>query len=95
MANGRKIVLLAQGRLVNLACAEGHPPAVMDTSFADQALVTEWLVKNKGKLAVKVHEVPQEIDYEVARLKLTSYGLRIDKLTPEQKKYLASWEEGT
>jgi len=95
LANGRRIVLLAQGRLVNLACAEGHPPAVMDTSFADQALVAEWLVRNKGKLAVKVHEVPKEIDYEVARLKLSSYGLRIDKLTPEQEKYLASWEEGT
>ncbi len=95
LANGRKIVLLAQGRLVNLACAEGHPPAVMDTSFANQALVAEWLVKNKGKLAVKVHEVPEEIDYKVAQLKLSSYGLKIDKLTPEQKKYLASWEEGT
>ncbi|MFH0973404.1 MAG: adenosylhomocysteinase [Candidatus Micrarchaeota archaeon] len=95
LPNGRCVVLLAQGRLVNLACAEGHPPAVMDTSFANQALVSEWLVENKGKLAVKVHEVPQEIDYEVAKLKLASYGLHIDELTLEQRRYLASWTEGT
>ena len=95
LPNGRRVVLLAQGRLVNLACAEGHPPAVMDTSFANQALVSEWLVENKGKLIVKVHDVPPEIDYEVAKLKLASYGLRIDELTPEQRRYLASWTEGT
>ncbi|MEM0475244.1 MAG: adenosylhomocysteinase [Candidatus Norongarragalinales archaeon] len=95
LANGKRVILLAQGRLVNLACAEGHPPAVMDTSFANQALVSEWLVRNKGKITVKVHEVPKEIDYRVAQLKLSSYGLRIDKLTPEQEKYLASWQEGT
>jgi len=93
--NGRSIYLLGEGRLVNLAAAEGHPASVMDMSFAVQALATEWCVKNKGKLEVKVHDVPAKVDQWVARLKLKSMGIKIDKLTPEQKKYLSSWQTGT
>jgi adenosylhomocysteinase len=95
LKDGRKLYLLGEGRLINLAAAEGHPASVMDMSFADQALCAEYMVKNKGKLAVKVHTVPEEIDKEVARLKLKAMGVTIDKLTAEQKKYLASWQEGT
>jgi adenosylhomocysteinase len=95
MKDGRVIFLLGEGRLINLAAAEGHPASVMDMSFADQALSMEYIVKNKGKLAVKVYDVPEDIDKEVARLKLKAMGILIDTLTAEQKKYLASWQEGT
>jgi adenosylhomocysteinase len=91
----RRINVLGEGRLINLAAAEGHPSSVMDMSFANQALGAEYLVKNRGKLEVKVHRVPEEIDKEVARLKLKSMGVAIDALTAEQRKYLASWQEGT
>ncbi len=93
---GRKrIYVIGQGRLVNLAAAEGHPSSVMDMSFATQALASEYVVKNAGKLAVKVHNVPDSIENKVAVLKLKSLGIKIDKLTPEQAAYLASWELGT
>ncbi len=95
LADGRCLYLLGEGRLINLAAAEGHPASVMDMSFANQALCAEYLVKNKGKLEVKVHPVPEEIDKEVARLKLAAMGVAIDKLTAAQAKYLASWQEGT
>ena len=97
MADGRSIYLLAEGRLVNLAAAEGHPASVMDMSFATQALAAEWAWKEakKGKLDVRVHAVPQNIVDNVAALKLAGMGLAIDKLSPEQKKYLSSWEFGT
>ena len=95
LRNGRKIYLLAEGRLVNLAAAEGHPPDVMDMSFANQALVVKWLLKNKGKLQNKVYKVPDEIDREVARRKLKTMGIKIDKLTKEQIEYMKSWKEGT
>jgi adenosylhomocysteinase len=95
LINGKRIYLLSQGRLVNLAGAEGHPSGVMDMSFANQALCIEYIVKNKDKLEKKVYPVPEEIDKEVARLKLIAMGIKIDTLTPEQKKYLSSWEEGT
>ncbi len=95
LKNGKKVYLLAEGRLVNLACAEGHPPEVMDMSFSNQALVAKWLVDNKGKLENKVYKVPEEIDREVARRKLKTMGIKIDRLTEEQKKYLESWKEGT
>ena len=91
----KRIFLLAEGRLINLAAAEGHPASVMDMSFANQALCAEYMVKNKGKMEVKVHAVPAEIDKEVARLKLKAMGVGIDKLTAEQQKYLSSWKEGT
>jgi adenosylhomocysteinase len=93
--DGRRLYLLGEGRLVNLAAAEGHPASVMDMSFANQALSLEYMVKNKGSLETKVHPVPEEIDKQVARLKLNSMGINIDKLTPEQKEYLTSWQEGT
>ncbi len=95
LKNGRRIYLLAGGRLVNLAAAEGHPSAVMDMSFANQALCCEWLIKNYKKLEAGVHDVPANIDAEVARLKLAALGVNIDKLTSEQKRYLAGWQEGT
>ena len=95
LADGRTIYVLGEGRLVNLAAAEGHPASVMDMSFAVQALTTEWVVKNRGKLEVRVHDVPCEVDQYVARLKLQTMGIRIDELTPEQAKYLASSEMGT
>jgi len=91
----KKIYLLADGRLVNLAAAEGHPASVMDMSFAGQAMGAEFIWKNKGKLKNKVYSLPQEVDNEIARLKLNSEGVKIDKLTKEQKKYLNSWTEGT
>lgn len=94
MQSGKRIFVLADGRLVNLAAAEGHPADVMDMSFAVQALTTEWVVKNQG-LEVAVHEVPEEIDDWVSRLKLRTMGISIDTLTPEQEKYLAEWEMGT
>jgi len=95
LAGGRRLYLLGEGRLINLAAAEGHPASVMDMSFANQALCLEYLVKNDGKLETSVHSVPEDIDREVARLKLTAMGVVIDVLTEEQRKYLASWEEGT
>jgi adenosylhomocysteinase len=93
--DGRKIHLLGEGRLVNLAAAEGHPAAVMDMSFANQALCAEWVVQHHAELEPKVYPVPVEIDKEVARLKLRGMGVDIDTLTPEQEAYLSSWEEGT
>jgi adenosylhomocysteinase len=95
LKDGRRLFLLGEGRLINLAAAEGHPASVMDMSFANQSLVAEYIVKNQGKMDIKVHDVPEEIDTEVARLKLHAMGVQIDTLTPEQQKYLASWEEGT
>ncbi len=95
LKDGRRLYLLGEGRLINLAAAEGHPASVMDMSFANQALCMEYLVKNKGELEIKVQPVPEEIDKEVARLKLQAMGVQIDTLTPEQEAYLASWEEGT
>jgi adenosylhomocysteinase len=95
LKTGRRLFLLGEGRLVNLAAAEGHPAAVMDMSFANQALTAEYLKKSGAKLEPKVYSVPEKIDKDVARLKLRSMGVKIDKLTPEQKKYLASWQEGT
>jgi len=95
LPNGNRIYLLADGRLINLAAAEGHPASVMDMSFATQALATEWVVKNAGMLEVKVHDVPDEIEDWVAKLKLQSMGIEIDVLTEEQKNYLASWKMGT
>jgi adenosylhomocysteinase len=95
LKNGKKLFLLGEGRLINLAAAEGHPAAVMDMSFANQALCMEYLIKNKGKLENKVYSVPDAIDKNVALLKLDSMGIKIDKLTPEQQEYLNSWQEGT
>jgi len=94
LGDGRSLYLLAEGRLVNLAAAEGHPSEVMDMSFADQALVAEWLWKGE-RLAPRVYDVPEEIDATVARLKLRGMGIEIDELTEEQRRYLASWREGT
>ena len=93
--DGRKINLLGEGRLVNLATAEGHPASVMDMSFANQALSAEYLVKNSKDLKAQVYVVPEHLDKEIARLKLESMGHKLDKLTPEQEHYLASWQEGT
>jgi adenosylhomocysteinase len=95
LKDGRKLYLLGEGRLINLAAAEGHPAAVMDMSFANQALVLEYLARNAAQLEKKVYPVPEEIDKQVARLKLESMGIAIDQLTPEQQRYLASWSEGT
>jgi adenosylhomocysteinase len=93
--NGKSVYLLGEGRLVNLAAAEGHPPAVMDMSFANQALCAEYMMQNAKNLEKKVYSVPRDIDEEIARLKLISMGVEIDHLTGKQSKYLASWEEGT
>jgi adenosylhomocysteinase len=95
MPDGRRLILLAEGRLVNLGAAEGHPAAVMDMSFADQALTAEWLVHNAAELTPAVYEVPVEIDKEVAALKLSAMGVSIDVLTPAQAEYLSSWEHGS
>ncbi len=95
LADGRRINLLGEGRLVNLAAAEGHPAAVMDMSFANQALSVEWIVKNHATLEKRVYPVPVEIDREVARLKLRAMGVEIDELTAEQDEYLHSWQQGT
>ena len=95
LKTGRRVSLLGEGRLVNLATAEGHPSSVMDMSFANQALGAEYLVKNYKKLEKKVYPVPPVIDKEIARLKLAGMGVKIDTLTKEQEKYLASWEMGT
>jgi len=93
--DGRKVYLLADGRLLNLAAAEGHPASVMDMSFANQALAAEWVQKNNGTLNNQVYTVPRDIDAEIARLKLVAMGVDIDTLTDEQKVYLASWQSGT
>ncbi len=95
LANGRRIHLLGEGRLINLAAAEGHPAMVMDMSFANQALSVLYLVQKGASLGKKVYPVPEPIDQKIARLKLRSMGIRIDRLTAEQKAYLAAWEEGT
>jgi adenosylhomocysteinase len=95
LKDGRKICLLGEGRLINLAAAEGHPASVMDMSFANQALSCEYLIKNHKSLEHKVYAVPEELDKKVARLKLEALGIKIDRLTSEQEQYLASWNEGT
>jgi adenosylhomocysteinase len=95
LADGRRLFLLGEGRLINLAAAEGHPASVMDMSFANQTLCAEYLALQEKRLPIGVHMVPEEIDREIARLKLASMGITIDTLTPEQEKYLASWEMGT
>ena len=95
MSDGRRINLLGQGRLINLAAAEGHPASVMDMSFANQALSVEYLIKNVDKLQKKVYGVPEDIDQNIAQLKLEAMGVQVDVLTPEQVNYLNSWEEGT
>jgi adenosylhomocysteinase len=89
------VIVLGEGRLINLAAAEGHPASVMDMSFANQALSVEYLVKHKGELAAGVHILPKEVDTEIAGLKLKALGLSIDTLTSEQIEYLGSWETGT
>ncbi len=95
MKDGRRIYLLGEGRLINLAAAEGHPAAVMDMSFANQALAAEYLAKHASELECKVYPVPEAIDRHIAKLKLESMGIQADRLTPEQEQYLASWSEGT
>jgi len=95
LKNGKKIYVLGEGRLINLAAAEGHPSSVMDMSFANQALSAEFLVQSQGTLQKKVYGVPQAMDQEIARLKLESMGIRIDLITEKQKNYLCSWEMGT
>ncbi|MFN5368502.1 MAG: adenosylhomocysteinase, partial [Roseiflexaceae bacterium] len=95
LKDGRRVNVLGEGRLINLASAEGHPSAVMDMSFANQALATEFLLKNQGKLTAAVHALPKSVDAEIAALKLRAMGIQFDMLTPEQVKYLGSWEEGT
>ena len=95
LKNGRRIVILGEGRLVNLATAEGHPSSVMDMSFANQALCSEWMVKNHATLERKVYAVPDPIDREIARMKLKAMGVKVDTLTEEQVKYLDSWNMGT
>jgi len=93
--DGKRLYVLADGRLVNLAAAEGHPASVMDMSFANQALAAEYVVKQGARLGRDVHRIPRELDREIARLKLQAMGVGIDTLTPEQRKYLASWDLGT
>ncbi|UBF24873.1 adenosylhomocysteinase [Kovacikia minuta CCNUW1] len=95
LKNGKSVIVLGEGRLINLAAAEGHPSAVMDMSFANQALACEYLVKNKGKLEPGLHSIPRELDQEIARLKLQAMGVKIDSLTPEQVEYINSWTSGT
>ena len=95
LRSGKKIHLLGQGRLINLAAAEGHPASVMDMSFANQALCSEFMVKHSKTLQPKVYSVPEKIDEKIARLKLASMGVRIDRLTSEQRDYLSRWDMGT
>jgi adenosylhomocysteinase len=95
LKNGKSVIVLGEGRLINLAAAEGHPSAVMDMSFANQALACEYLAKNKGKLQPGIHSIPVEVDQEIARLKLQAMGVMIDTLTPEQVEYINSWTSGT
>jgi adenosylhomocysteinase len=92
---GKRILVIAEGRLVNLSAAEGHPAAVMDMSFANQALAAEWVKANAAILEHRVYDVPRAIDAEIARLKLETMGVAIDRLTPAQERYLGSWETGT
>jgi adenosylhomocysteinase len=92
---GRRVIVLGEGRLINLAAAEGHPASVMDMSFANQALSAEYLVKRRSELKPGVHTLPEEVDTEIAGLKLKALGISIDSLTPEQVEYLSSWETGT
>src|SRR6185312_10982571 len=94
-SNGNRVAVLGEGRLINLAAAEGHPASVMDMSFANQALSVEYLIKNEGKLEPGVHLLPKEVDAEIASLKLHALGMSIDSLTPEQLEYISSWEHGT
>jgi adenosylhomocysteinase len=95
VVQGRRIMVLGEGRLINLAAAEGHPASVMDMSFANQALAAEVLAKDAGTMSKAVHRLPLAVDQEIARLKLQAMGITIDTLTPEQVKYLASWDAGT
>jgi len=95
LVGNKRLYILAQGRLINLAAAEGHPASVMDMSFSTQALAAEYVVSQAGRLSIKVHNVPEIIEKKVATLKLKSLGLKIDKLSAEQAAYLASWELGT
>jgi adenosylhomocysteinase len=95
MRDSRRLYLLGEGRLINLAAAEGHPASVMDMSFANQALAAEYMLQNAKTLERKVYSVPENIDRHIAKLKLESMGIQVDKLTPEQEQYLASWDEGT
>ena len=95
LEDGRKVFILGEGRLINLSSAEGHPASVMDMSFANQALSAEYMNQNAKTLEKSVYGVPEEIDNEIARLKLESLGVQIDTLTEEQARYLASWQEGT
>jgi adenosylhomocysteinase len=97
LKDGRRLFLIGEGRLVNLAAAEGHPSSVMDMSFATQALMSDWVVENtrNGRLDVRVHDVPKEIEDQVASHKLSSMGIKIDRLTAEQERYLTSWQTGT
>jgi adenosylhomocysteinase len=95
MADSRRILLIAEGRLANLGAAEGHPASVMDMSFSDQALTAEWLLKSGKDLPAGLHDVPSTIDKDVARLKLESMGAKLDVLTPAQELYLNSWEHGS
>jgi adenosylhomocysteinase len=95
LKDGRRIFLLGEGRLINLAAAEGHPASVMDMSFANQALSAEFMVKNAARLEKRVYSVPEDIDKEIARLKLLAMGVEVDTLSTEQVNYLNSWEEGT
>jgi adenosylhomocysteinase len=94
-SNGNRVVVLGEGRLINLAAAEGHPASVMDMSFANQALSVEYLIKKQGELEPGVHLLPKEVDAEIASLKLHALGLTIDTLTAEQLEYISSWEHGT
>ena len=95
VVKGRRIMVLAEGRLINLAAAEGHPASVMDMSFANQALAAEVLSKDAAKMSKSVHRLPASVDQEIARLKLEAMGAQVDALTAEQRKYLASWDMGT
>jgi adenosylhomocysteinase len=94
-ASGRRVVVLGEGRLINLAAAEGHPASVMDMSFANQALSAEYLKKNEGTLEKRLHVLPPEVDIEIAALKLAAMGVKIDALTAEMVEYINSWETGT
>ena len=95
LGDGRRLIVLGEGRLVNLAAAEGHPAAVMDMSFANQALSSEFVAQNHASLEARVYTVPKEIDDEIARLKLESMAFAIDELTDEQRRYMDTWDEGT
>ena len=95
LRDGRRIYVLGEGRLVNLAAAEGHPASVMDMSFANQALCAEYMAKNHTSLEKRVYSVPEALDKQVAKMKLESMGVKIDRLSPEQEHYLSSWSEGT